>query len=157
MRRVYLFAILSLVLFLNGVVAQESKPILTHETALKIQREAVSYAADNDLIVAVSVYDTHGRLISFVRMDGASVGVSKLARWKGKSAASYRRLTSDTAKWNIETAPDIAIAEGGVPIFNANGYPLGGVGVSGASSADDVKCGLAGIKSVGLTSVKKED
>lgn len=142
---------------ITNIYAQDLKPILTQETAFKIQNAAIAYAVDNDLKVAVSVFDVHAQLISFIRMDGTSVGVSELARWKGLSAASYRRFTSDTAKWNIATAPNIAIAEGGVPIFTKDGYPLGGVGVSGASSADDVKVAEAGIKALGLYSVVSED
>jgi len=40
---------------------------------LKIQNAAVAYAVDNDL--KVSVYDAHARLITFIRMDGTSIGV----------------------------------------------------------------------------------
>lgn len=156
MRKSILMALLFCAAIAN-VSAQDSKPILTQETALKIQNAAVAYAVDNDLKVAISVYDAHARLITFIRMDGTSVGVSKIARWKGLSAASYERFTSDTGKWNIETAPNIATAEGGVPMFTKDGYPLGGVGVSGAISADDVKIAEAGIKAAGLYSIVSED
>lgn len=156
MKRPILIALLFCAVITN-INAQDSKPILTQETALKIQNAAVAYAVDNDLKVAISVFNVHAQLICFIRMDGTSVGVSELARWKGLSAASYQRFTSDTAKWNIETAPNIAIAEGGVPMFTKEGYPLGGVGVSGVASADDVKIAEAGIKAVGLYSVVSED
>lgn len=156
MRKSILIALLFSAVIVN-ISAQDSKPILTQETALKIQNAAVAYAVDNDLKVAISVYDAHARLITFIRMDGTSIGVSKLARWKGLSAASYERFTSDTANWNIETAPNIATAEGGVPMFTKDSHPLGGVGVSGAVSADDVKIAEAGIKAVGLYSVVPEN
>lgn len=156
MKKVLLVAVLFCAM-ITKINAQDSKPILTQETALKIQEAAMAYAIANDLKVAIAVFDAHARLITFVRMDGTSIGVSKLARWKGLSAASYERFTSNTATWNIDTAPNIATAEGGVPIFTKEGIPLGGVGVSGAVSADDVKIGEAGLKAVGLYSVVPEE
>lgn len=37
-----------------------------------------------------------------------------------------------------------------MPVFSAEGVALGGVGVSGAESAEDVACGKAGIAAAGL-------
>jgi uncharacterized protein GlcG (DUF336 family) len=37
-----------------------------------------------------------------------------------------------------------------VAIFSADGAALGGVGVSGADSAEDAACGKAGIAAAGL-------
>jgi len=44
----------------------------------------------------------------------------------------------------------MATFEGGVPFYGADGTQLGGVGVSGAESKDDVACGQAGVAAAGL-------
>ena len=145
---------LSLLLLLSfSLVAQESRVILNYETALKIQKGCIEYAVENNVNMAIAIYDVHANLISFIRMDDATVGVSEIAKSKGLSAASYLSPTSETAKWNIDTAPNISTAEGGLPIYTKDGKPLGGIGVSGAASTVDVKCAEAGIKAAGLSQV----
>ncbi|MND09203.1 hypothetical protein D3C83_323520 [compost metagenome] len=54
-----------------------------------------------------------------------------------------------TAEWG-RGPPGLATWEGGLPIFSADGVALGGVGVSGADSAEDAACGKAGIVAAGL-------
>src|SRR5690606_40621917 len=79
--------------------------------------------------VAVAGYDQSGELLSFARGQ-ASPAAAEVARWKGRSAAVFRRSTLETADWNLPTVPMIATIEGGVPLFTADGAPVGGVGVS---------------------------
>ena len=148
MKRV--LTLLAMLFCLNAVQAQELKPVLTFATAQKILRGCIAYADSSRLGMAIAVFDTGGQLIVFGRMDNASLGASKVAEWKGISAATYRNATATTATWNVPTAPDIAVVPGGLPIFTKDGYALGGVGVSGAASALDVKCAEAGIKAAGL-------
>jgi uncharacterized protein GlcG (DUF336 family) len=69
--------------------------------------------------------------------------------WKGKSAATIHVASKETANWG-PGAPGLASWEGGTPIFTPEGTALGGVGVSGASSADDSACGEAGIAAAGM-------
>jgi uncharacterized protein GlcG (DUF336 family) len=112
-------------------------------------------AAEKGFALGVAVFDNTGRLIAFAKMDGASTGAAELAQWKGKSAAVYGFPTSETAKWNGYSAPDMATFEGGVPFYGQDGTQLGGVGVSGAESKDDVACGLAGVAAAGLRGTAK--
>ena len=132
------------------VAAQTPRPSLDYATAATIRDTCLAVAAEKGFELGVAVFDSAGRLIAFAKMDGASTGVAELAQWKGKSAAVYGFATSETAKWNGYSAPDMATFEGGVPFYGRDGTLLGGVGVSGAESKDDVACGLAGVAAAGL-------
>ena len=136
-------------------LAQTPRPMLDYATAAKIRDGCLAAAAQNGFALGVAVFDNTGRLIAFAKMDGASTGAAELAQWKGKSAAVYGFPTSETSKWNGYSAPDMATFEGGVPFYGQEGTQLGGVGVSGAESKDDVACGLAGVTAAGLRGTAK--
>jgi uncharacterized protein GlcG (DUF336 family) len=129
--------------------AQTARPMLDYASAAKIRDACLSWAGERKLNVAVAVFDETGRLITFAFMDGTATAVAGFAQWKGKSAATVHVASKETADWG--KVPDgVATWEGGTPIFSADGVPLGGVGVSGAASADDSGCGQAGIAAAGL-------
>ena len=135
--------------------AQTPRPMLDYATAAKIRDGCLAVAAQKGFALGIAVFDNTGRLIAFAKMDGASTGAAELAQWKGKSAAVYGFPTSETSKWNGYSAPDMATFEGGVPFYGQDGTQLGGIGVSGAESKDDVACGLAGVAAAGLRGTAK--
>lgn len=135
----------------SAAMAQSLRPALDHESAMTIQAHCLAKAKAEELAVAIAVYDRGGNLVSFARLDGASAGAGEVARWKGRSAALYLASTAETAAWNAPTAPMLSTVEGGVPLFAEDGTGLGGVGVSGATSAFDAACGAAGAEAAGLT------
>jgi glc operon protein GlcG len=137
------------------VRAQDLKPALNYTVAQKILLGSIAYADSAKVNMVIAIYDNDAQLMSFARMNGASIGVSKVAQWKGVSAALYQTSTAQTATWNANNAPDIATIPGGVPIFTKDGNFIGSVGVSGAASSVDVKCAEAGLRAAGLSSVKK--
>lgn len=143
-----------LVLFVHAACnlaqAQDPKPELNYKTAQKILAGCVAYADSAKLNLAIAIYNKEGQLISFGRMTGTILGVSKIAQWKGYSAALYQTSTEETGTWNVSNAPDIATIPGGLPIFTSDGSCIGGVGVSGAAAAVDVKCAEAGLRAAGL-------
>jgi glc operon protein GlcG len=126
--------------------SQDLKPALNFTTAQKILKGCIDYADSNKLKMAIAIYDASGQLISFAKMDGASVGTAKVAQWKGLSAATYQYSTEETAKWNVPNAPDIATVQGGILIKTKDGIVIGAIGVSGAASSVDVKCAEAGLQ-----------
>lgn len=136
-------------LFTATVSAQEMQAQLTLESAATIRDGCLSHAAENDLVIAIAVFDNRGMLVTYAAMDGIAAAIPEVAMWKGRSAAKYRFPTSVTADWGGD-APDIAVWEGGLPIYMEDGSPLGGVGVSGAASSDDVACIMAGVQAAGL-------
>jgi glc operon protein GlcG len=135
--------------------AQTARPMLDYASAAKIRDGCLAVAGEKGLALGIAVFDNTGRLIAFAKMDGASTGAAELAQWKGKSAAVYGFPTSETAKWNGYSAPDMSTFEGGVPFYGQDGTQLGGVGVSGGESKDDVACGLAGVAAAGLRGTAK--
>jgi uncharacterized protein GlcG (DUF336 family) len=129
--------------------AQTSRPMLDYASAAKIRDACVAWAGERELEVAVAVYDERGTLLAFALMDGAATAVAGYAQWKGRSAATIHVASAETANWGRGPA-ELATWEGGVPVFSNAGVPLGGVGVSGASGAEDAACGRAGIAAAGL-------
>ncbi|MEO5775097.1 MAG: heme-binding protein [Sphingomicrobium sp.] len=130
--------------------AQTLRPALTLDTAARMRDTCIAWAKERKLNVAVAVYDDSGRLLTFARMDGVSTAVGDIAMWKGKSAATYRSASADTAKWNNPSFPGIATAGGGTAVFTQDGQPLGGIGVSGAKTEEDIACGEGAISAVSL-------
>ena len=129
--------------------AQTSRPMLDYSSAAKIRDGCVAWASERKLAVAVAVFDERGTLMAFALMDGAASAVGDYAQWKGRSAATIHVASAETAEWG-RGPPGLATWEGGVPVFGADRAALGGVGVSGAESADDVACAKAGIAAAGL-------
>ena len=129
--------------------AQTARPMLDYASAAAIRDGCVAWATERKLAVAVAVFDERGTLMAFAQMDGAASAVGDYAQWKGRSAATIHVASAETANWG-RGPPGLATWEGGVPVFSAEGTPLGGVGVSGAESAEDVACGKAGIAAARL-------
>ena len=129
--------------------AQTARPMLDYATAAKVRDGCLAWAGERGLKVAVAVYDESGRLIAFAHADGAPSAVAEFAMWKGKSAATIHVASKETANWGNGPA-NLATWEGGTPIFSRDGAALGGVGVSGASGAEDGACGEAGIAAAGM-------
>ncbi len=134
--------------------AQTARPMLDYASAAKIRDGCVAWASEHNLSVAVAVCDERGTLMAFALMDGAASAVGDYAQWKGRSAATIHVSSAETAEWG-RGPPGLATWEGGVPVFSREGAPLGGVGVSGAESAEDVACGKAGIAAAGLRETKE--
>ncbi len=129
--------------------AQRAEPTMNLDTAQTIVSACVAHAGANGEGVAVAVFDQHGNLKAYGRMDTASTAVGEIAQWKGKSAAKYGFASAETAKWG-NPGPDMATWRGGLPIRLETGELIGGVGVSGAASAFDEACGNTGIVAAGL-------
>ena len=142
-------ALLAVLTFPAPASAQTSRPMLDYASAATIRDTCLAWAAERDLTVAVAVFDESGKLLTLAHMDGAASAVGDFAQWKGRSAATVHVASAVTAEWG-RGPPGLATWEGGTPIFSADGVALGGVGVSGAASAEDTSCGKAGIAAAGL-------
>ena len=92
--------------------------------------------------VVITVVDPSGELVALRRTVGAQVASSRVAVDKARTAAIYRRPSKDfedQASSGRPSALHLARAvplQGGMPILHDNEV-VGGVGVSGASSADE--------------------
>lgn len=142
-------ALLAILALPAPITAQTPRPMLDYASAATIRDGCLAWAAERKLMVAVAVFDERGKLLAFAQMDGAASAVGEFAQWKGHSAATIHVASAVTAEWG-RGPPGLATWEGGLPVFSSDGVALGGVGVSGAQSAQDTACGRAGIAAAGL-------
>jgi glc operon protein GlcG len=132
-------------------------PALSYAEARRAA-EAVAAECDRRGVAPVcAVVDAGGELVYLWRPEAAQVASVGVATDKGRTAAIYRRPSKDfeeQASSGRASALHLARAvplQGGIPIAR-DGYVIGAVGVSGASSADEDQ-ELAVLGSEALTSV----
>lgn len=129
------------------------KKVLTLDGAKKVISAAVAYAKKNNAPGGViAVVDEGGNLMALERLDGTFAAGANISIGKARTAVLFKRPTKafeDIIK-NGRTAmvalPDAYFTplQGGVPI-SIDGQIVGGVGVSGAASAQqDEELALAG-------------
>ena len=132
---------------------------ITLEGARTVIAAAKQYAAKNGAPGGViAVVDDGGNLVALERLDGTFTAGANISVGKAKTAVMFKKPTKffeDVIK-NGRTAmvalPDFTPLQGGVPIL-LDGQVVGGVGVSGASSAQqDEELAMAGAG--GLTDQK---
>jgi glc operon protein GlcG len=115
---------------------------LTYEGAQQIAEAANALAAPRGVAPVVAVVDAGGDLIYLLRPDAAQVASTNVSVDKARTAAIYRRPSKDfedQASSGRPSALHLARAvplQGGMPILH-DSEVVGGVGVSGASSADE--------------------
>ncbi|SDM68220.1 GlcG/HbpS family heme-binding protein [Maricaulis salignorans] len=136
--------------------AQTPRATLDASTAGTIIAACEAYADEHALKLTIAVFDEGANLQALSRMDGAILASLEIAQWKGRTAANLGQLTGGLGaaaqdRPEIYHVPGLATLQGGVPIRTAAGELIGGVGASGASSADDEACAMAGIMAAGLT------
>ncbi len=139
-------------IFIVSAMAQVSdKKTLTLEGARQVIAAAKDYAKKNNAPGGViAVVDDGGNLMALERLDGTFSAGANISIGKAKTAVMFKRPTKvfeDIIK-NGRTAmvalPDFTPLQGGVPIM-IDGQIVGGVGVSGAMSAQqDEELAIAG-------------
>jgi glc operon protein GlcG len=143
--------VLSTALFTNAQTVE--KKALTIDGAKRVIAGAVAYARKNNAPGGViAVVDEGGNLMALERLDGTFAAGANISIGKARTAVLFKRPTKafeDIIK-NGRTAmvalPDAYFTplQGGVPI-TIDGQIVGGVGVSGASSAQqDEDLAIAG-------------
>ena len=143
--------VLSAAVFTNAQTVE--KKSLTIEGAKKVIAGAVAYATKNNAPGGViAVVDEGGNLMALERLDGTFAAGANISIGKARTAVLFKRPTKafeDIIK-NGRTAmvalPDAYFTplQGGVPI-TIDGQIVGGVGVSGAASAQqDEELAMAG-------------
>jgi len=130
------------------------KKTLSLEAANKIIAGAMIEAKANNWAVDIAIVDEGGHLLSFQRMDGASIGAIDAAIGKARTSSIYRRPTKvleEAAKTRpaIVTLPNSVQLQGGVPIV-VNGQIVGAVGVGGVTSQQDEQIAEAGLRHAGF-------
>ena len=132
-------------------------PGISAEAAAAACTAAVAHATARGWKVNVAVVDRGGNLMAFLRMPGAFIHSITLAIDKAYTAASFGFPTKawmgaighdEGMKLGFSAQPRLIVFGGGLPV--GSGDWLGGIGVSGASEAEDEECAKAGLAAIGL-------
>lgn len=143
------------------------KEILSLDDAWAAVKAALAEAKkEPEQPVAIAVTDEKGDLIMYAAMDGAYPLYKYMAINKAYTAARMQRDTAQFDDWLRETDRDIAIwgdskytrmrgglcivkpDQGYLPVNPRQGTVLGGIGVSGRPSVDDVRIAQAGLNAI---------
>lgn len=112
--------------------------------------------------LTVAVLDPGGQLLALQRQDGAStlrpaIAIAKAAGALalGVSSRKIGEMAADRPSFVASLGPiaplGVVPAAGGVIVVDADGQPIGAVGITGDLSDHDEACVLAGITAAGLT------
>lgn len=144
------------VLAANAAFGQVAdKKTLTLEGARTVIEGAKEYARKNSAPGGViAVVDDGGNLIALERLDGTFTAGANISIGKAKTAVMFKRPTKvfeeiiKNGRTSMVALPDFTPLQGGVPIV-VGGQIVGGVGVSGAASAQqDEELAIAGAESL---------
>lgn len=157
--RLTLLALTCIALITSLAQAQQSttKDALTLEGAKQVIAAAVAEAKKNNATGVIAVVDDGGNLMALERLDGTFAAGAEISIGKARTAATFKKPTKffeDIIK-NGRTAMTALPSDvftplqGGIPLM-IDGQIVGGVGVSGASSAQqDEEFALAGAAALG--------
>ena len=156
MKSILRFTTLALLISACGSIATAQiteKKSLTIEGAKKVIASAVSYAKKNNAPGGViAVVDEGGNLMALERLDGTFAAGANISIGKARTAVLFKRPTKafeDIIKNGRTAMVGLSDAyftplQGGIPII-VDGQIVGGVGVSGAMSAQqDEELAIAG-------------
>ncbi len=125
---------------------------INYAQAQKTLAGAIAEAQKINVPMAITIVDTGGNLIAFVRADNTQIGSIAVSHDKATSAANFRRptkvfqdiLAAGGAGLRILTLRGANAVEGGVPIM-IDGKIAGAIGVSGGSAEQDGVVAKAGL------------
>lgn len=139
---------------------EQATPGISAEAAAAAVQAAVRHAEANGWRINVAVADRGGNLMAFLRMPGAFLHSINIAIDKAYTAASFGFSTKDWMslvgadegmKLGFSAQPRLIVFGGGLPIRVAGADDwIGGIGVSGASEAQDEECARAGLAAIGI-------
>lgn len=119
---------------------------------------AVQHARQLGVRINVAVCDASGLLVAFLRMPLSFPQSIELAIDKAKTAAGFGFPTSawmaecgddEAMKLGFSSRQGVVVFGGGLPIRRGTRI-IGGIGVSGASAAQDEACARAALVALGL-------
>ncbi len=115
---------------------------LSLASAKRLCELAEKEAEKLNLYVSITILDHAGHLLSFHRMDGATLASIDLSRQKANTAAMWQlpskileNLVHQGQTRFLTLPTDQALIEGGIPI-EINGKVVGAIGVSGAPTSE---------------------
>ena len=139
------------------------KKALTLEGAKKVIAAAVAEAkSKNAPGGAIAVVDEGGNLVAVERLDNTFAAGANISIGKARTAVLFKRPTKffedviNKGRTAMTTLNDFTPLQGGIPII-VDGQLIGGVGVSGAASAQqDEELAIAGANALARTSAQAQ-
>ncbi len=136
---------------------------LTLEGAKKVIAAAVAEAkSKNAPGGAIAVVDEGGNLVAVERLDNTFAAGANISIGKARTAVLFKRPTKffedviNKGRTAMTTLNDFTPLQGGIPII-VDGQVIGGVGVSGATSAQqDEELAIAGANALARTSAQAQ-
>jgi glc operon protein GlcG len=121
------------------------------DAAKKAIAAAEAEAKKNNWAVAIAIVDTGGNLVAFSRIDNTQNASVEIAIGKASTSVDFKRPTKALqdaiaqggANLRLLAVKSATPLEGGVPII-VDGKIIGGIGVSGVTSAQDAEVAMAG-------------
>jgi glc operon protein GlcG len=137
-----------------------AQAVLTREGAQRVVAAGIAYARQNHAPgAAIAVVDSGGHVILVERLDGTFPAGADISVGKARTAVMFRRATrgiEDTINQGRDAMIPVSAVtwftplQGGVPI-TVDGHIVGGIGVSGAASAQqDEEIALAGAQALAV-------
>ncbi len=148
----YLFILMSLVAASGTANTQVvEKKTITLDGALQVINAAKDYARKNEAPGGViAVVDDGGNLVALERIDGTFAAGANISIGKARTAVIFKKPTRffeeviKNGRTPMVALDDFTPLQGGIPII-IDGQVVGGVGVSGAASAQqDEELAMAG-------------
>ncbi|MEZ0538226.1 GlcG/HbpS family heme-binding protein [Fibrella arboris] len=130
---------------------------ITLAQAEELIAAAKAKSTELGLKMNIAVVDAGANLVAFVRQDGAWLGSVDISIKKAKTARFFDMNTGDLGQasqpggslYNIEHSNGGLITfPGGIPIRDASGEVIGGIGVSGSTVENDHAVAQAGVEAI---------
>jgi uncharacterized protein GlcG (DUF336 family) len=133
--------------------------VITLSLAARMTEAAVARATELGAVVSAAVVDGGGHLVHFQRMDRAEIAGPTLAVDKAFTAVAHRVATADLTALSVPGGPlaglhangggRYVVFGGGLPCWSSDhrdgAVVVGGIGVSGGTTEQDVACGEAAL------------
>ena len=133
------------------------KKALTLDGARQVIAAAVTYARTKAGTAVIAVVDEGGNLMALERLDNTFAAGANISIGKARTAVLFKRPTKffediiKNGRTSMVALKDFTPLQGGLPIL-VEGQVIGGVGVSGAASAqEDEDVAMAGAAGLGTT------
>ena len=123
---------------------------ITLEAAKQMAAAGEAEAKKNGWNVAITVVDAGGALILFHKLDETQPGSIAVSQGKAKTSALFKRPTKAMeemiagGKTAFLAVEGIVPIQGGLPVV-VDGKVIGGIGVSGVTSAQDEQIAMAAL------------
>lgn len=116
--------------------------------ALRLIEKGTKLAEAKGFRLAFTIVEPTGELVAFARMDDTVYSASRISQQKARTAARFRMPTAEfetrvqNGRMVLLSSDEVIAVAGGLPIV-ANGRVIGGLGVSGATAAEDAAIAAA--------------